>query len=381
MDGDVGRQYIRRSLGGACELYGRFHNGRQSSLNRPYYETDINILLLFSSETALSGIYEDIKINFRAATSYDLSYVTFKIPDKNCGTLLLNYDITKKTGTSVSASTKLYASKSPNLSNVTLVPAKDYTGTFEITYNAYTEDGLFITGRLKFRVNGNPGGTISNITEKNTPIQFDARDFLNAFMTATGKPLSYVRFSLPAASSGFLCYNYYLSGDYDSYVTSGSRYYVNIPQYLSCVTFVPAKDVTGRVIINYTASAENGAEYGGRLYIYVVDSPAGIVQYSVRENGSVTLLADDFSEEFISVTGALLSHVTFAPPATLPGSLLFKYDAGTKTGTKVTNAVKYYDGKNPDISDITFIPEKDFTGTCVVPFTAYTAGGASTPAS
>lgn len=357
-----------------------FRSAGYLPLNRPYYETDMNIPLPFSSETVLNGIYEDIKINFKAVTSYDLSYVTFKIPDKNCGALLLNYDTIKKAGTSVTATTKPYAAKSPNLSNVTLVPAKDYTGTFEIAYNAYTEDGSFITGQLKFRVNGNPGGTFSYVTDKNTPVQFDARDFQNAFLTATGKPLSYVRFSLPASSNGYLCYNYHLSGDYDSSVTYGSRYYVNTSQYLSYVTFVPAEDVTGRVVVNYTGFSENAYDYGGyegKLYIDIVDSPAGIVQYSVRENGSVTLLADDFSEEFISVTGALLSHVTFAPPAGLPGSLLFKYDADTETGTKVTSAVKYYDGKNPDISDITFIPAKDFTGTCIVPFTAYTAGGAS----
>lgn len=348
--------------------------------NRPYYETDMNIPLPFTSETILSGIYDDIKTNFKAVTSYDLSYVTFKIPDKNCGTLLLNYDVIKKTGTSVSATTKLYVSKNPNLSKVTLVPAKDYTGAFEITYNAYTEGGSFITGQLEVKVNSNAGGTFSYVTDKNTPIQFDARDFQAAFLTATGKPLSYVRFSLPASSDGYLCYNYHLSGDYDSAVSSGSRYYVNTSQYLSYVTFVPSEDVTGRVIVYYTGYTENAYDYGGysgKLYIDVADSPAGIVQYSVRENGSVMLTGGDFTEEFISVTGALLSHVTFTPPVASSGSLLFKYDADTETGTKVTSAVKYYDGRNPDISDITFMPAKDFTGTCVVPFTAYTAGGAS----
>ena len=335
-----------------------------------YYETDMNTPRLLPSD--------DIINYFSSLTGGDvLSYVTFKLPDKACGALYLNYDVSKKAGTAVTATAKYYASKSPNLSEITFVPAKDYTGTFDITYNAYSDSGTY-TGQIKLKVSGNAGGTLSYITDKNAPIQFDAKDFQAAFLSATGKPLSHVYFSpLPASSSGYLCYNYTLAGDYDSAVSSGYPYYVYKAQYLSLVTFVPNMNFTGSVVIHFRGYAEGGGEYGGKLYIDVVDSPAGIVRYSVRGNGKVTLLGDDFSKEFIGVTGSLLSHVTFTPPPAASGSLYFKYDASAETGTKVASAIKYYDGKGPDISDLTFIPPKDFTGICVVPFTAYATSGAS----
>ncbi len=347
-----------------------FISGGSLPLSASCYETDMNMPLPLASD--------DITGNFRRLTGDSLSYLTFKLPDKNCGTLYLNYDILKKTGTAVGATTKYYASKEPNLSKITFVPAKDYTGTFAVSYNAYTEDGAFLSGQINFKVNSNAGGTFSYMTDKNSPLQFDAKDFQAAFLTATGKPLSYVRFSpLPTAREGYLCYNYSLAGDFDSVVSSGQNYYVYKAQYLSLVTFMPYRNMTGDVVIYYTGYTENGTGYNGKLYISIVDSPAGIVQYPVREKGSVTLKADDFSTEFISVTGSVMSHVTFTPPAAASGSLLFKYDAGTETGTAVTSAIKYYNGKGPDISDIAFIPAKDFTGICLVTYTAYSTSGAS----
>ncbi|NLA85975.1 MAG: hypothetical protein GX847_01570, partial [Clostridiales bacterium] len=347
-----------------------FISGGSLPLSGSYYETDMNMPLPLASD--------DIIGNFRRLTGESPSHVTFKLPDKKCGTLYLNYDVLRKTGTTVSASAKYYSSKDPNLSKVTFVPAKDYTGTFEISYNAYAEGGEFLTGQIKFRVNNNPGGTFSYTADKNTPLQFDARDFQNAFLNATGKPLSHVRFSpLPAYREGYLCYNYTLAGDFDSTVSSGYPYYVYRASYLSLVTFVPYDNMTGTVIIRYTGYTEDGAGYNGKLYISIVDSPAGIVQYSVRENSSVMLSGRDFAREFIGVTGSIMSHMTYSTPPAEKGSLYFKYDAGTESGTAVTSAIKYYDGKSPDISDITFIPAKDFTGVCEISYTAYTSGGAS----
>jgi hypothetical protein len=332
-----------------------------------YYETDMNIPLPLASG--------DIVSRFSSLAGEPLSYVTFKVPDKNYGTLYFNYDYAKKTGTAVAATTKYYASKTPNLSKITFVPAKDYTGTTDITYSAYTESGAVITGQIRIKVSSNPGGTLSYITDKNSPIQLDATDFQSAFLSTTREALSYVEFStLPASSNGYLCYNHTLEGDFDRAVSAGEKYYVNKTSLLSLVTFIPDHDFTGRVVINFTGYSENHP-YTGKLYIYVVDSPAGIVQYSVKENGSAALSSDDFSSEFIGVTGSLMSYVTFTPPAATVGSMYLNYDADTGTGTKVAAAIKFYDGKGPDISDITFVPIKDFTGIVTVPYTAYATNG------
>lgn len=339
--------------------------------------TDMNIPLAFSTPVVGNDTAADrIASNFSLVTGASLSYITFTVPDKNFGTLFLNYDYTKKTGTAVAAVTKYYAAKSPNLSKITFVPAKDYTGTGEISYSAYTESGAYVTGKIKITVSGSNGGIFSYTTDKNSPLQFNAADFQAAFLSASGKALSHVNFLSLSSSDGYLCYNYNLSGDYDSAVTYGSPYYAYKASYLSLVTFIPYKDKTGPVVINFYAySTENTVTYSGKLYIFIVDSAAGIVQYSLKENSSIILSAEDFSNEFIGVTGSVMSYVTFTPPAATSGSMYYQYDAETQTGTKVTSAIKYYDGKNPDLSEITFVPAKDLTGTVVVPYTAYSTTG------
>jgi hypothetical protein len=113
----------------------------------------------------------------------------------------------------------------------------------------------------------------------------------------------------------------------------------------------------------------------GAKRIIVVDSPAGIVSYKLTQNGSATLSGKDFSDEFVGVTGSILSYVNITPPAAGSGTLYYQYDAEKKTGTAVNASTKYYSGNSPDIGDITFIPAKDFVGIVTVTYKAYNAAG------
>jgi hypothetical protein len=130
-------------------------------------------------------------------------------------------------------------------------------------------------------------------------------------------------------------------------VSSSSYYYVHEAQFLSHVTFVPYSDKTGPVVISYNCYTEDGTLSGsGKLYIYIVDSPAGVIQYSVRANGSTALSADDFStSSSASRGGYVLCHLYAAPRD--KRSMYYQYDSDTGTGTKVTGAIKYYNGKGP----------------------------------
>ncbi len=341
------------------------------------YTTDMNIPVTFSSTAFISA--------FPVAAGSPLSYVTFTLPDKTLGSLFLNYNVTTKTGTAVSAAVKYYPGKTPNLSNITLVPGKDYTGIFELTYTAYMENGKFITGTINVTVSFNIGGTLSYIADKNSALHLDAKDFQTAFFNATGKSLSYISFpTLPSTSLGTLYYDVALSGEYESLVQSSHyydyivhKYNVLASPYISLVSFVPYHNFTGTVSISFTGYVDSNTHYDGKLVIFVVDSPAGIVSYPVKENGIATLSGADFSKEFIGVTGSVLSYVTFTPPVVTNGSLYFQYDVNTQVGTKIAAATKYFDGKIPDISDITYIPPKDFVGTIVIPYKAFTTTGAS----
>lgn len=333
------------------------------------YDADMNIPLTFDAS--------DFKSEFADGSGYSLSYVTFTLPASTSGKLYYDYDVSTEKGTSVTASTKYYVSSSPNLSSVTFVPAADYVGTVSISYKGYRSNGSYLAGTLEIDVSNSRGGIVSYTVDKNDSLQFDAADFLSAFSDATGESLSYVKFTLPSTSRGKLYYDYTSSSDYDSTVSSSTKYYVYASRYLSYVSFVPHSDYTGTVTIRFTGYTSDGDSYSGKLIVFVVDSPAGIVAYTCAINGAAALSGDDFSDEFISVTGSVLSYVQITPPASASGALYYDYSYDTAKGTKVTASTKYYDGSTPDISDLTFVPAENFTGKVEVKYTVYTAGGAS----
>lgn len=334
------------------------------------YQTDMNLPMAIPA----AGISEE----FSRLTGYRLSYVTFTLPDKDVGALYLNYDMAAKKGTAVTAKAKYYASKTPNLASVTFVPAADYFGTVTIKYNAYTDNGSFITSRIVINVQNYSGGTVTLQTDKNSVLYLDAVAFQSSFAAATGKTLHYITFSNLSGLSGHLYYDYVSPGNVGTLVTnSNSSFYILTAPYLARVAFVPAQDFTGQVPIYFNGYSKEGWGYYCKLVISVLDSPGGVLTYHLTENSYVQLSGNEFSHEFISVTGSVLSYVTFTPPKGANGTLFYKYDSETKKGTAVTSSGKYYDGRNPDISDLTFVPAQDFIGTVVIPYKGYNAAGAS----
>jgi hypothetical protein len=332
------------------------------------YVADMNIPFAFPTSDVLG--------EFSRLTGRQLSYITFTLPDRNAGALYLNYDPISKKGTAVAATTKYYSNKTPNLSSLTYAPVTDWFGTAAVKFNAYAEDGSYITSSITIVVQNAQGGTISLQMDKNSTLPLDAGTFQASFLAATGKALSSVSFTLPSATLGRLYYDYISEGNPGTLMASGGSYSVFTSPYLSHVTFVPATDVTGNVIISFTGYP-SGSSIGipCRLIITVVNSPGGIVSYSLTENSSVTLSGSQFSDEFVRVTGSVLSYINITPPPTASGKLYYQYDADTMKGTAVASATKYFDGRNPDISDITFVPAKDFIGTVVVPYKGYNSAG------
>jgi hypothetical protein len=331
-------------------------------------ETDMNRPLVLSASE-----FENKLDDYGMA----LSYVTFTLPGKDAGSLILNYDPQTKKGTSISASTKYYFNKNPNISDISFVPAADYTGTVNISFKAYTENDYTIAGTLRITVENSPGGTLTLLTDKNEPLQLDAAGFSSAFKAATGEDLSHITFTSLSSVRGTLYYDFESNNSYKNVVSSGSVYYARKAPYISLVTFVPVKGYTGEVTIGYRGYDKNGNSYSGKLIINVVDSPGGIVSYSLVKNSFIRLSGNDFSNEFITVTGSVLSTVTFKLPPKESGTLYYQYDTTEQTGTAVSANTKYTDGKTPDISDITFVPAKDFVGTVVVTYTATSTTGAN----
>jgi len=334
------------------------------------YETDLNI--------PFSLVASDFSEEFEDATGRSLSYVTITPPDASVGKFYEDYDAKTGKGKTVSASKKFYVtagSAGSGISSLTFVPAEGYTGTVTASYKAYSSGNYSAEGTLRITVNRSAGGTVSYTTDKNEEVRLDAGDFAKAFQTATNEKLSYVRFSIPSSSVGKLYYNYSSSYDYEATVSSSGKYYVYSQPYLSYVTFVPHNDYTGSVNILYTAYDQDGDSYQGKLRISVVDSPAGIVSYSAVAGEPVQLSAEDFADEFIAVTGSVLSYVKWKLPAAASGVLYQGYTDEKSPGAKVSASANYYNGSSPDLSDITFVPAAGFLGKITISYTAYNAGG------
>jgi hypothetical protein len=207
----------------------------------------------------------DFSAAFAAASGASLTYVVFTPPAKTSGTLYYNYSLSAKTGTSVAASAKYYTGTSPNISNLTFVPAADYTGTVSIAYKAYDPAGNFFAGTLTIQVQSAQGGIVVYMTDKNADRRFDAADFSLAFMNATGKALSYVKFTQPSSSCGRLYYSENPFSGYRSALSASVKYSVYSSPYLSYISFVPHDDYTGPGVMSFTGYGKGGTGYSGKL--------------------------------------------------------------------------------------------------------------------
>lgn len=333
------------------------------------YSTSLNIPLSLDKSDFMSS--------FSNQSGYSLSYIAFSQTSQTGGKLYYNYNLSSKTGTAVSTSTKYYVNSSPNLSQITFVPTANFIGTVTFSYKAYRASGDSLSGTLNITVSNSSGGVVSYTADKNGTLSLDAADFSSAFSNATGETLSYIKLSTPTTKNGSFYYNYTSASSYDYQVSSSTKFYVRSSPYLSYISFVPYQDYTGTVSVSFTGYSTAGNSYTGKLVLFVVDSPAGIVSYSCKTNGAAVLQGDDFADEFIRVTGSVLSYVLFTPPANTVGTLYSQYDFATAKGTTIASNTKFYNGLSPDLSDITFVPAKDYTGNAEIKYTVYTSSGAS----
>lgn len=211
----------------------------------------------------------------------DLDYVKFTLPDDEDGILYYNYDEDEddEDNTKVSSSKKYYYDSSPRLSRITFVPDVEFSGSVTIKYRGYDTDGDSYSEKIKITVRGYDGeddpddeitdnaDMITYTSRPNTAILMKDEDFNNVCRKLTGSPLNYVTFTLSSSTYGTLYYGYTSSGNYTSKVKAASKYYYNGSPYLLNVVFLPDKDLTGTVTIDYKGYDSNGAYYSGKVQI------------------------------------------------------------------------------------------------------------------
>ena len=208
---------------------------------------------------------------------------------------------------------------------------------------------------------------VTYTTSAGVPVAFNADHFNTAVTNSTGYSLNYVRFTLPATSRGVLYYDYNTStGNYDSKVSASTSYYRSSSRYLSDVTFVPESDYTGTVNIAYTAVDSNGSSITGQVVITVTQQQAKVT-YATDANQAVEFDSGDFNSACKKITGYSLDYVKFTPPSSNRGVLYLNY--GSSGEKKVTSSTSYYRGESPDLSNVTFVPAKNYTGIVSISFT------------
>ncbi|MGE5580172.1 MAG: S-layer homology domain-containing protein [Bacillota bacterium] len=250
-------------------------------------------------------------------------------------------------------------------------------GTVSYTVKAYAAGDATSpvgTATLKITVAASAAEVISYETKSDTPVDFDVADFNSRCRALTGEYLNYVRFSLPSSAYGKLYYDYESASDYDSTVSSSTKYYRNSAPYLSYVTFVPKAGFSGSVTISYTGYNTDGQSYSGKVSI-AVSAVAEDISYTTTGTQPVFFDSSDFNEVCDDATGEPLSYVKFKLPSSSYGKLYYGYDSASNPGSAVTSSTKYYRKSSRYLSEVAFVPKSGYSGTVSISYDGWDTDG------
>lgn len=303
-----------------------------------------------------------------------LDYIRFTdLPSSAAGILYQNY--TSSSSTRVPTGRSYYRNSSPYISDISFVPAANYSGTVTIPFTAANTSGDTFSGTLVIHVDDGVG-TVHYSTPRNQAVTFASADFNDASRRINGATLNYIRFTaLPRSSAGTLYLNYTSSSS--TRVSTGTNYYRSGSPALSNVTFVPASGYEGTVTIPFTAYDDNGSSFDGTVTV-AVGSAGQTVYYATVPRGSVRFNGADFNSACRFATGDSLSYVRFNLPSSTYGTLYYQYNSSTRTGSGVAASTNYYYSGSGShlIGDVSFAASSA-TGTVTFGYTGYSAGGSS----
>ena len=329
------------------------------------YATDANQAVEFDSS--------DFNSACKKITGYSLDYVKFTLPSSNRGVLYLNYGSSGEK--KVTSSTSYYRGESPDLSNVTFVPAKNYTGIVSISFTGRDTDKNTVSGTVKIAVGQEPGDVNYTVTAGQS-VTFDDGDFNDWCKGETGYSLDYVNFTLPGSGKGTLYYKYNAKdGSYDKKVTASTNYYRSGSPYLEYVTFVPANGTAGTVEIEFTGRDTNKRSVSGTVSIKVVPrQDPGTIRYATGIS-PVRFQPYDFSNAFDTRGGTSLSSVKFTLPDPSRGKLYYDYTSPASYGGLVSSGTAYSLSGSNAVSRVAFVPKYGYQGAFTLNYTGTDTAG------
>lgn len=198
----------------------------------------------------------------------NLDYVYFSIPSSSKGKLYYDYDGKKEK--KISDSEKYYYGYDPSIDDITFAADKNFSGEVIIEFTGKDENGKSISGDIVITVKGGKVGSAKDISYSGNAganIRFNNSDFNSVCKDLTKNDLDYVKFTLPSSSTGKLYYDYTSSSNYDSAVSSSTKYYEDSKPYIGSVTFVPYDKNLGNITLEYTGYDTDGDEFSGKIQI------------------------------------------------------------------------------------------------------------------
>jgi len=301
-------------------------------------------------------------------------YIEFAaLPSSSKGKLYTDYDTSSKkavaTGTDYDAS---------DLDSMTFVPYTDYTGTVSISYTGFNTDNEEYTGTIEVTVTA-PTSDVAKIkynTDEDVPVSFDGADFSDACDDEFNENLDYVKFTLPASTKGILYVNYTSSSDYDSKVSSSTKYDETD---IDDIDFVPKSGYYGTFTITYTGYYNNGDDtYKGTVEITVDqdESDVDAITYTGNSGEAIDFDGGDFVDVFEDQNdfdGETFDEVKFTLPSSTYGILYTGYTSSSDYDAKVSATTRYDES---DIDDISFVSKSTYKGTVTITYTGYYDNGA-----
>lgn len=308
-------------------------------------------------------------------------------------TLGVNQNTTVKATTvpSNKASDVLWTSSNTKIVGVGKSNGQSYTGASCVLYGNATGSA---TVTASFKLDGkeykqsitvdveNIAGTIRYTTNGDELVHLVAADFNKACRALNLKALDYIIFDSLSTSYGTLYYDYSTNTERGTAVNTSRRYSYSGSYPISDLTFVPKASSSGTAVFTYTgySSDSPAAVFTGTIEI-VVGSSSGDLTYTIERNGTLSLSETDFNRFCRNATGSELDYVRFTSlPTKSQGALYFKYN--TRNGDydhEVTTGSqeRYYYRGTDALSEVTFVPGDNYTGTVTIKFTAYSVSTGS----
>lgn len=202
----------------------------------------------------------------RDLTGRTISYIIFRgLPASSDGSLYYNSSRISTTGARYQNS---------NIGRLSFRASNSFSGAIDIPFEGRSAGGEAFSGVITISTGSSGGsgsssgwGNIRYTSRDGGAAVFDRYDFDGLSQWDTGENVRSVRFQVPSASQGDLYRNYRSSSNQGTRITSGSTSISRSG--LDQVAFVPARNYTGTVYIDFTATSNDGSTFDGTVEISV----------------------------------------------------------------------------------------------------------------